>query len=617
MLRLTRKLALALVGASALVQLGAIVPSVTASSAEPRVLVNAPEPTFVSEAQKAPPPGITVKHMSRQLLAAGAMNHVQSLSNGQIAELTKQTGVRDIVSRSGFFSGAVTTPRGEYRFSIVDGVLASGRHVVAFGTSVPGQTSQSPSQVGGLIVNAEAATFQFLGCSYATVDPATNNLFLYICPRDVGPIQGLLGVAATVVGILLGGVVGGLIGAVVGAAIIIGVWRITNNDGSISLTLPSGVWQPLSGWFQFLNGQYVYVNGNPCLIYYENVGWIYGCQLPNTFNWVATDFNGRLEPFVIGGGNHMYSKAQLCNPNCGWTGWMDHGGYLVQRPALASDVNGELNAIGVGSGGNLMENYQSSPGSGSWVYWYTLGCCFTGHVAIGRNTDGRLEAVVRNSNGNIDHFWETSQNGSWNGYGHLMCCFASSPTIESNTDGRLEVFAIDNYKNLYHIWQVQPNGGWSGIQSLGCCLIGNPQAGRFADGSLVVFGIGTDHNLYYQRQTSAGGGWSGWRGLGGGGNLVSDPVVRQNYDGRLEVFVIDSNNHLRDVFENSPNGGWSWGDLGCCVKGNPDAQINTNGILEVFAVGMDNALYHKWQSTPGGGPWSAWSYLAGVITVTP
>jgi hypothetical protein len=198
-----------------------------------------------------------------------------------------------------------------------------------------------------------------------------------------------------------------------------------------------------------------------------------------------------------------------------------------------------------------------------------------------------------------------------------MCCFASSPTIESNVDGRLEVFAIDNYRNLYHIWQTAPNGGWSGASNLGCCLIGNPQAARFADGSLAVFGIGTDHNLYYKRQTSAGSGWSGWTGLGGGGNLVSDPVVRQNVDGRLEAFVIDSNNHLRDVWENTPNGSWSWGDLGCFVKGNPDAQINTNGVLEVFALGMDNALYHKWQSAPGQGPWSSWNYLGGYIVVTP
>jgi len=626
MWRLVTKSTLAVFGASVLYQFGAILPSAPVAAADQRVFVSAPDPAAWPPVREASPPGLVVTHMSRAQLPKGDYNHVRALSSAQLANLGGRTGIREVSSQDGHFSGVVSTAKGAYRITLADGVLASGRQVIAFGADlVGGSAAPVRPQQQGLILNAEAATRRMLRCSYETVDPATNNLFLYVCPADVVPMEGLLLVFFTVVGAIIGfiagNVVGALIGALVGAAlsaaVILGLWRITNLDGSITLTIPAVVWQNLSGWFYYGTGQYVWVNGNPCQVYYENIGWVQGCQLSDTFNWVGVNFDGRLEAFVIGGGNNMYSIAQQCNPNCAWTGWMGHGGSLIGRPTIGGDVNGELNALAVGSGSYLKEAYQAAGPGGGWSGWYNLGCCFTGHVGVGRNADGRLEAVVRNGNGNIDHFWETSQSGSWNGYAHLMCCFASSPTIESNTDGRLEVFAIDNYQNLYHIWQVTPNGGWSGIQNLGCCLIGNPQAGRFADGSLVVFGIGTDHNLYYKRQSSPGGGWGGWVGLGGGGNLVSDPVVRQNVDGRLEAFVIDSNSHLRDVWENSPNGTWSWGDLGCCVKGNPDVQININGILEVFAVGMDNALYHKWQSAPGQGPWSSWSYLGGVITVTP
>ena len=619
--RSVRRIAMALVGASALWQIGAALPAASASTigetAGQRILVDAPEPSAVSTTGKAPPPGMVVQHLSPSLHLSANYNHVEQLSEAAVADLTRRTHLRNIESVPGFLTGLVDTAHGIYRVTIRDGYLASGRPVVSFGAEpVEAQTSRTlPFGLTAMVLDAQAATRPMLACSYSTVDPATNNLFLYICPRDVEGITGVLLIIAGA--LMLTGPVGVLVGTVLAIGVVIGRWIMTNNDGSISLIVPPGVWQTLSGWFYYGTGQYVLVNGNPCQVYYENYGWFQGCQLSDTFNWVAVNFDGRLEPVVIGGGNNAYSRAQACNPDCGWYGWTGHGGFLTQRPTLASDVNGELNAIGVGSGGNLREAYQSSRGSSYWYGWYTLGCCFTGHVAMDRNADGRLEAVVRNGNGYIDQFYETSQNGLWNGYGHLMCCFASSPTIESNTDGRLEVFAIDNYKNLFHVWQTAPNGGWSSLSYLGCCLIGNPQASRFADGSLAVFGIGTDRNLYYMRQTSPGGGWTGWTGLGGGGNLMSDPVARLNVDGRLEVFVIDSNNHLRDVWENSPNGSWSWGDLGCCVKGNPDVQMNVNGKLEAFAVGMDNALYHKWQNGPGQGPWGGWAALGGVVTVTP
>jgi hypothetical protein len=624
MLRI-RTLALATLGAGLLIQFGPIPSPASAALKPPRAFVEAPDPAAVSVGDKPAPGGAVVRNVAVSFPPSGDYNHVHQLSSAQVKALEGRTRMREVHSSDGLLTGLIAVPTGTLEVSIEDGVLASGRQVIAFGA---GAVQSRAASVSGLVIDAAAYTRQFTKCSYETIDPNTGNLFVYICATDVGPMSGIIVAIMSAIGAGIGFVAGGPIGALVGAlvgaalsiAVIAGVWRIENADGSITLTIPAFVWQNLSGWFGFGTGQNVYVNGNPCQVYYEGLGWYQGCQVSDTFNWVGVDFDGRLETFVIGGGYNMYSKAQTCNPGCGWTGWYNHGGgNLVSRPTVGSDVDGELNAMAIGSNGWVRESYQAGgPGSMSWSSWYNLQCCFTGNVAMGRNADGRLEAVVRNANGNIDHLYETSQNGLWNGYGHLMCCFASSPAIESNTDGRLEVFAIDNYHYLWHIYQTAPNGGWSAMQNLGCCLIGNPQTTRFADGSLAVFGIGTDHNLYYQRQTSAGAGWSGWRGLGGGGILSSDPVVRQNVDGRLEAFVIDSNLHLRDVWETAPNAGWSgWGDLGCCIKGNPDVQINTNGVLEAFGIGTDNALYHKWQSAPGQGPWSPWYSLGGVIIVNP
>jgi len=408
--RFTRRLTIAVLGATALYLFGPIVPTLPAAADDQPELVNAPDPTSATAVDKALPPGVIVRQLPQSMKLSGNPNHIPQLSAAQQSDLTKRARLRNVESRAGRFSGVIDTTQGAYRITFVDGYLPSGRKVVAFGIEVAGQSQapQAPLALGRLSINASAATRQFLKCSYETIDPATNNLYLHLCPIDAvtagAALMVLMTVVGAFVGFIMGGPVGALVGALVGAffslAILFGLYLLQNQDFSIDLVLPPAVWQNLNGWFYTPSGQYAFVNGNPCYVYWENRGWFQGCQLSDTMNWVGVNFDGRLEPFVIGGGNNMYSRAQLCNPNCGWTGWMGHGGgNLVGRPTLASDINGELNVMAVGSGGVLRENFQSSTGGSNWYYWYNLGCCFTGNVGIGRNVVGRLDAGVRNSNG--------------------------------------------------------------------------------------------------------------------------------------------------------------------------------------------------------------------------
>ena len=92
--------------------------------------------------------------------------------------------------------------------------------------------------------------------------------------------------------------------------------------------------------------------------------------------------------------------------------------------------------------------------------------------------------------------------------------------------------------------------------------------------------------------------------------LGGDPVVAQNADGRLEVFAVDPNQGLWHNWQTTPGGAWyGWNPLGCCVIGTPAVATNANGTLEVFQRGTDGSVWHQWQWTAGGG-WSGWYQLA-------
>jgi hypothetical protein len=560
----------------------------------------------------------------RQVPPGFTFDHVNQLTSAQIAGMEKGS-FHNVKSQPGLLRATVAANGNSYEISLLDGKLLSGKKVVAI-TIRPATTQTTRPQAFGPVLDADAGYRQFFICSYGSVASISSDLYVHLCSQDVfwlgvtmfaiiAVIGGLIALALAAGGVAGSAIIGIFVVAILTIGVGIGIAKLLNSDGSMDLDIPWSVWNQtgLGGWFYFGNGKSGYVQGNPCNLYIEGA-WRNGCQAGLTTNWVAVNADGRLEPTAIGTGGGGFSIAQVCNPNCPWTGWLSHGGGgLVNHFATGLDPNGEVEILAITSSGGLYENYQNAPGSRTWVGWAYLGCCYQGIPSISENADGRLEAVVRGTNNNIYHFWETTPGGVWNGVANLGCCFRSNPTIIANTDGRLEVFVEDFYNNLMHFWQVCPGCGWSNWSNLGCCVVGDPAVARIDDGSLAVFAKGTDNtSMFYQRQASPGGAFFGWKGLGA--KITSTPVIRANNDGRLELFGTGSDNHLWHIWETYPGYGWSsWADLGCCVHGNPDVEENSNGILEAFAVGLDQQLWHKWQSSPGSSTWSGWNSLGGGV----
>jgi hypothetical protein len=139
-------------------QFGPMLPTQASSDPHHRVLVNAPDPVAAKTIAKAPPPGVIAKPLPAKLPLSGDYNHIHALSAAQVADIAARTGLRDIVSRDGAFTGLISTARGDYQVTFEDGVLASGRQVIAFGADKVGPSAAHASQLGGLVTNVAAAT---------------------------------------------------------------------------------------------------------------------------------------------------------------------------------------------------------------------------------------------------------------------------------------------------------------------------------------------------------------------------------------------------------------------------------------------------------------------------
>jgi hypothetical protein len=109
--------------------------------------------------------------------------------------------------------------------------------------------------------------------------------------------------------------------------------------------------------------------------YWTGPGWVNlgGWAQPGSVN-VASNADGRLEVFVIGGDHHVYNSWQS-NPNGSFNGFTSAnlGGWLSQI-AVGKDGDGRLRVVGIGSDGGVYECPQALVGSSSWYAgWFAMG----------------------------------------------------------------------------------------------------------------------------------------------------------------------------------------------------------------------------------------------------
>jgi hypothetical protein len=273
---------------------------------------------------------------------------------------------------------------------------------------------------------------------------------------------------------------------------------------------------------------------------------------------VATiNADGRLDVFVLGGGNIVYHSYQT-SPGGGWSGWVSLGGSIAAPPNVAINADGRLQLFAQGTNSAAWTAYQQIPG-GNWSSWVSMGGAIIGSPSAAQNADGRLEIFALGGANTVFHNWQASPGGAWSGWNSLGGSIASAPTVGVNDDGRLEVFAVGTDGGEWHVWQTSPDGGWSGWGSFFGAPLESPSVELNGAAGLEIFVRGAGEAVNWNAQTSSGG-WTGWNSLGGA--AIAPVSVAMNFDGRLET----------------------------------------------FAIGGDSTMFHNWQLSAAG-PWSGWAAM--------
>ncbi len=219
-----------------------------------------------------------------------------------------------------------------------------------------------------------------------------------------------------------------------------------------------------------------------------------------------TNQDGRIQYFVKGLTNHVYSKYQLNNNGNTYSNWIDHGGTTEHGPAVTHNDNGSLVAFTRWHTGISAYLKQTSiNGVNSWAGWYSAGG-FIQEAPTLINHGGYIYQLVRGTDNIVYYKQQVNLNStaSWYGWSRpsdVDFVATSRLAAESNTDGSLDIFARGTDNALWTNRKLS-NGNWTGWDSLDGILTSDPEVGRFQDGRLFVLVRGDNGKIFIRRQYS-------------------------------------------------------------------------------------------------------------------
>lgn len=143
-------------------------------------------------------------------------------------------------------------------------------------------------------------------------------------------------------------------------------------------------------------------------------GWSGWADLGGVVKQMAIGRNpdGRLEVFVIAAAGDVCHCWQQTTG--GWSGWATLGGSSVSQLTLATNNDGGMELFVIGGGNAVYRNRQTSV----WSGWQSLGGVVN-YIGVGKNADGRLELFAVVPGQDLCHCWQNAAGGSWSGWGTL------------------------------------------------------------------------------------------------------------------------------------------------------------------------------------------------------
>jgi hypothetical protein len=207
--------------------------------------------------------------------------------------------------------------------------------------------------------------------------------------------------------------------------------------------------------------------------------------------------------FARGPGNAVWHKWFSGGK---WSGWQSLGQVASSAPAAAAWGNGRLDVFVRGAKNHLYTRHYTT--SAGWSGWSSLGGSLTSGPAVTSWGPGRLDVFARGADKAVWHKWFSG--GKWSGWRSMGGVIVGEPGAASAGAGKIDLFARSTSNALlsrtYHVTRA----GWSAWASLGGALASSPSSTAPAGGAMTVF-VRNANGGYYYRQRSAAGVWSGWQ----------------------------------------------------------------------------------------------------------
>jgi subtilisin family serine protease len=250
---------------------------------------------------------------------------------------------------------------------------------------------------------------------------------------------------------------------------------------------------------------------------------------------VGRHANGRLELFVIGRDNALFTRVQS-RPAGAWNGWIRHEGSF-RDVSVFQHQDGRLEVFLIGTASALFQRIQNAP-NGSWSGINRLGGSFQ-KVKLALHADGRGEMLGLTTSGQLVSRSQKAVRGSWTAWQNVRNSVVDFDLLRG-ANNRLEAFAVTQSGSLMQRSQTAPNGSWGNWASI-AFGIKQVDAVVSSDGRLQLFGLNNAGKTMARSRVPTTTAWSAWEDLGSTRRILATASGPQ---GQVELLFLDTRGRM-------------------------------------------------------------------------
>jgi hypothetical protein len=288
----------------------------------------------------------------------------------------------------------------------------------------------------------------------------------------------------------------------------------------------------------------------------------------------------KLDIFVIGTDNRVYSAAWQPEFADGWHGWWQLLGGVAAPGAHVTAVSrsaDKLDIFVVGTDGGVYTAAWEPDFADGWHGWWRIGAVVAPQgaavTAVARSTD-KLDIFVTDVNGAVmSAAWEPDFADGWHGWWHInggQAAPGAAVTAVSRSTDHLDIFVTGTDGGVYSAaWEPDFADGWHGWWRIGGVVApqGAPvhAVSRSTDKLDIFVTDVSGATMSAAWEPDFADGWHGWWHLNGGQATPGAPItaVSRSTD-KLDIFVIGTDNRVYTAaWEPTNADGWhGWWRMG-------------------------------------------------------